>query len=454
MGRDDDALRWATEARTLSERLGMPRQVNDATTTLAKLEQKAGDPLEAQRSFEKIVSQARADSDLTSELRGLFHLGSLHFEAGQVDEARAIFEGAADRAGAAGRPWGPFGLDARVLAALCTYILGDWDATLRFSDVAGAATPALPEAVLNAVALGVHAGRGDQAGKELLDEVRPWWDKDGLIALTSASAGIDLLGDAGDLDAALNLHDEVVEVVGMIWQNQSFQARIRLSALALGQIGSHAAQVGSAERDQVAARADTLLAAGHRAYELVHRRPRQFGPEGMAWLARMEAEAARVHWLTGVDAPSEADLHDAWRLAEKRFAEFGHVFETARTRARLASVLRAQGETAEARQLVAQASEAARRLGAEPLRRELRSLGGPAQARGGDGASQHDSLTPRELEILTLVAQGRTNGDIARQLFISPKTVSVHVSNILAKLGAAGRTEAAALARQRQLIPD
>ena len=50
-------------------------------------------------------------------------------------------------------------------------------------------------------------------------------------------------------------------------------------------------------------------------------------------------------------------------------------------------------------------------------------------------------------------AQGRTNGDIAKQLFISPKTVSVHVSNILAKLGASGRTEAAALARQRELIP-
>jgi DNA-binding CsgD family transcriptional regulator len=454
MGRDDDALRWATEARTLSERLGMPRLVNDATTTLAKLDQKAGDPLEAQRSFEKIVAQARADGDLTSELRGLFHLASLHFEAGQLEEARAVFEGAADRAAAAGRPWTPFGLDARVLAALCAYVLGDWAATLRLSDVSDAATPALPEALLNAVALGVHAGRGDEGGLELLAEVRPWWDKDGLIALTSAAAGIDLLGDAGDVEAALRLHDEVVEAVGQIWQNPWFQARIRLCALALGQIGSHVAQVGSAERDELVARAEELVAAGHRTYELVQRRPRPFGPEGLAWLARLDAEAARVHWLTGISPPSEAELHDAWRLAEARFAEFGHVFELARTRARLAAVLRAQGETAEARELVAQANESARRLDAEPLRRELRSLGGPGPSRAGDGAAQHETLTPRELEILTLVAQGRTNGDIARQLFISPKTVSVHVSNILAKLGAAGRTEAAALARQRQLIPD
>ena len=51
--------------------------------------------------------------------------------------------------------------------------------------------------------------------------------------------------------------------------------------------------------------------------------------------------------------------------------------------------------------------------------------------------------------MLGLVAQGRSNGEIGRQLFISAKTVSVHVSNILAKLGAAGRTEAVAIARRR-----
>jgi len=51
-----------------------------------------------------------------------------------------------------------------------------------------------------------------------------------------------------------------------------------------------------------------------------------------------------------------------------------------------------------------------------------------------------------------LVAEGRSNGEIGKQLFISTKTVSVHVSNILAKLGAAGRTEAAAIARRRGLL--
>ena len=55
-------------------------------------------------------------------------------------------------------------------------------------------------------------------------------------------------------------------------------------------------------------------------------------------------------------------------------------------------------------------------------------------------------LTARELEVLTLVAAGRSNREIAAELFIAAKTVSVHVSNILAKLGAASRTEAAAIA--------
>ena len=62
------------------------------------------------------------------------------------------------------------------------------------------------------------------------------------------------------------------------------------------------------------------------------------------------------------------------------------------------------------------------------------------------------ALTARETEILGLVAQGRSNGEVARQLFISTKTVSVHVSNILAKLGASGRTEAAAIARRDGLL--
>ncbi|HVT70571.1 MAG TPA: response regulator transcription factor, partial [Trebonia sp.] len=57
-------------------------------------------------------------------------------------------------------------------------------------------------------------------------------------------------------------------------------------------------------------------------------------------------------------------------------------------------------------------------------------------------------LTDREREVLVLVAAGRTNAEIAQALFISAKTASVHVSNILAKLGVSGRVEAAAVAHR------
>ena len=63
----------------------------------------------------------------------------------------------------------------------------------------------------------------------------------------------------------------------------------------------------------------------------------------------------------------------------------------------------------------------------------------------------HD-LTNREKEVLALLADGKTNKEIARQLTLSPGTVRVYVSNILTKLGANNRTEAASLAMQHQII--
>ncbi|HIZ99045.1 MAG TPA: LuxR C-terminal-related transcriptional regulator, partial [Candidatus Janibacter merdipullorum] len=90
----------------------------------------------------------------------------------------------------------------------------------------------------------------------------------------------------------------------------------------------------------------------------------------------------------------------------------------------------------------------AEELGARPVLDLLDGLQDATE----DRPDPRGSLTPRELEVLTHLERGRTNGQIADTLFISRKTASVHVSNILAKLGAATRGEAVSIARRQGIL--
>ena len=175
---------------------------------------------------------------------------------------------------------------------------------------------------------------------------------------------------------------------------------------------------------------------------------RDSSTETWAWAKRLEAERLRLAWTLGQEPPPADDMVRAWRATVEGFDRLGHVFEAARSRARLAAALHAAGSDAESRMVADAAREGAVRLRARPLLAELDALS-PRAAPGGAAVE----LTPRELEVLTLVARGLSNGQIGKQLYISTKTVSVHVSNLLAKLGASGRTEAAAIARDRALLP-
>jgi DNA-binding NarL/FixJ family response regulator len=145
------------------------------------------------------------------------------------------------------------------------------------------------------------------------------------------------------------------------------------------------------------------------------------------------------------------------------------VYETARTRYRLAEALAEAGRREEAQRELLLAVEVADRIGARPLRSALADLARRARladrpapaAAGGRGAqpggaaarSPLAGLTDREVEVLRLLAAGQSNKEIGAELFIATKTASVHVSNILAKLGAASRTEAAAIAHAQGIGP-
>ena len=133
---------------------------------------------------------------------------------------------------------------------------------------------------------------------------------------------------------------------------------------------------------------------------------------------------------------------------------YGHVVEQAHTRFRLAEALLATDDRAGAAVEARAAHEVAVRLGATPLREAVEALArrGRLDVGGVRAVEVSAVMTPREAEVLALLAPGRTNRQIGAALYISEKTASVHVSNILAKLGASGRTEAVAIAAARGLL--
>jgi DNA-binding CsgD family transcriptional regulator len=159
-----------------------------------------------------------------------------------------------------------------------------------------------------------------------------------------------------------------------------------------------------------------------------------------AWLAKAEAEWTR---LEGRPDP------EAWQVAAEAFS-YGFVYEMARCRWRLAEALLATGERTQATTAARAAYQTAVRLEAAPLREALDALARRANLSLGAEQPQQPEragLTPRE-EVLRLLAVGRSNRQIAEELFVSGKTASVHVTHILTKLGVHSRLDAAARARE------
>ncbi|UCM90655.1 helix-turn-helix transcriptional regulator [Streptomyces marincola] len=174
-------------------------------------------------------------------------------------------------------------------------------------------------------------------------------------------------------------------------------------------------------------------------------------PVWAAYAALVEAELRRAE---GAGGAAE------WAAVAGMFDGLGRPFELARVHQRWAEALLAEGQRERAGELLVRAHEAATALGAGLLvagtgqlaRRARLPLTREESVPGAGGGAESFGLTRRERDVLTLVAAGRSNRQIAEELFISPKTASVHVSHILAKLEVSGRGEAAALAHRLGIV--
>jgi DNA-binding NarL/FixJ family response regulator len=179
------------------------------------------------------------------------------------------------------------------------------------------------------------------------------------------------------------------------------------------------------------------------------------GPSG-AGLSRGGTRSAAA----GALSPAQAEeLVAAWDQAAAAWAAVSEPYPLAHALLRAAESALACADRDGAADRLQRAAALAARLGADPLADEIAILARRAriQVHGGLPAGQDAGeagfgLTGRELEVLRLVAAGRSNREIAAELVISPKTASVHVSNILGKLGAASRGEAAAKAHALRLV--
>ena len=180
------------------------------------------------------------------------------------------------------------------------------------------------------------------------------------------------------------------------------------------------------------------------------------GPVEHAWVSLGEAELGRAG---GHSDPG------TWLTAAADWDELGRPYRAAIARWRAAEALVEGGDRAGAADAARMALETARALGSRWLIDQLNGLASRARLElgatdSGDGSEPIDAepevedpfgLTPRERQVLGLLAEGATNRQIGNALYMAEKTASVHVSRILSKLGVKSRTQAAAVAH-RQLL--
>jgi DNA-binding CsgD family transcriptional regulator/tetratricopeptide (TPR) repeat protein len=343
-----------------------------------------------------------------------------------------------------------YGIDSTLLisnqieALLAT---GNWDEAERVSTAALRGVTSNFFGWLLTMRTAVEIGRGDfEAAREHLAAALSTLREDRGLGMYDVYLAELALWQRRWIDADQAVRD------GLSRASSRQAAQLRVWFCAKG-LRAHAelAAVGRARRDANAAR--TWLARAGKLIAVARRAATDalaVTPNTHGWQALAEAEYQRARGVARPEIWSEAA--DTWRRLERPPL-------VAYCRWRQAEALVAAGASrTEASAPLHEAHAIAARIGAEPLLRELQLLAQrarldatPPDAEPHDGAQSVREilgLTPREAEVLTLVARGYTNREIAQTLVISVKTAGVHVSHILRKLDAPNRIEAAAIAQR------
>jgi DNA-binding CsgD family transcriptional regulator/tetratricopeptide (TPR) repeat protein len=447
----DAALSVAARAVQAAREAGAAQQEADSSITLGSVRGYLR-PDDADAGLDDV----RAGLALATGIGAHFTALRAYINISDVLELHGRHEEAAEAARAGVELAGRVGL-ARSLGTFLTgnlveslVRLGHWS---EAEQLAARALNAMPEGIYAATVLLLHAelaamtGRHDDADRDvrasrrLLGQSR---DEQYTLTLLYVDA-LAALGRA-DLDAARRLTAEGLADYDSPVSGRYLWPLLWLAARTEADDATRARDRREEIPDGAVARYQELasLAAGLTVPNAASR----------GYQALVAAELVRA---TGQDDVT------IWSAAAGAWQEAAEPYPLAYTWLRLAEAAAAAGDRQAAGQAVREAYALARRVGAAPItdeaaalaRRTRLSLDEPAgetATKTGTAAPEDPlarfGLTEREQEILVLLAGGRSNPQIAESLFISPKTASVHVSNILAKLGVDSRVEAAAVAHR------
>jgi len=307
--------------------------------------------------------------------------------------------------------------------------------------------------------------RAEELGRELIERGEAIWVAEGLIGAIQAFEG--KLGSARRLLTSSRVSSSAVGHYNMFMDSTTGLARVAAGEGALDEAAEHCrtllARWEESEDHHYAVwglRWAAVFFAGqgdrdglHACTAALTRMASDGGhDDSLAALAQAIGEAA----LLDGDAETAADQ---LCRAAGLYRELGLPFECAQVEARAGVALAAAGEREQGLERLGEAYRTARRLGARPLAaeaaQEVAALGDSVAKRLGKRAAAGEAeaqLTRRELEVLRHVAVGRTNREIAQELFLSPRTVDMHVRNILRKLECRSRVEAAHRAGELDLL--